>query len=80
MGIHERYFIFILSAWVYSADTSDIPEFRVTESSPSFLDRAKYRFGGSFHETAVEDVKQLLKILFVFMTLLPYWMVYFQVC
>lgn len=61
-----------------SADSSDIPELKSTEHSPSFLDKAKCRYGGSFHETAVEDVKQLLKILCVFLTLLPYWMVYFQ--
>lgn len=61
-----------------SAEPSDIPELKSTEKSPSFLDKAKYRYGGSFHETAVEDVKQLLKILCVFLTLLPYWMVYFQ--
>ncbi|XP_061189598.1 solute carrier family 15 member 4-like [Saccostrea echinata] len=61
-----------------SADISDIPELPSSESSPSFLDRAKYRYGGSFHETAVDDVKQLLKILCVFLTTLPYWMVYFQ--
>lgn len=65
--------------WAYSADSSDIPELKSTEHSPSFLDKAKCRYGGSFHETAVEDVKQLLKILCVFLTLLPYWMVYFQV-
>ncbi|KAK7065605.1 hypothetical protein SK128_017474, partial [Halocaridina rubra] len=45
---------------------------------PRFLDRAKIRFGGSFHESAVDDVRSLGKLLNVFTALLPYWLVYFQ--
>lgn len=45
---------------------------------PRFLDRAKIRFGGSFHELAVDDVRSLGKLLTVFTALLPYWLVYFQ--
>ncbi|XP_045582415.1 solute carrier family 15 member 4 isoform X2 [Procambarus clarkii] len=45
---------------------------------PRFLDRAKIRFGGSFHESAVDDVRSLGKLLNVFTALIPYWLVYFQ--
>ncbi|XP_045171145.2 solute carrier family 15 member 4-like [Mercenaria mercenaria] len=44
----------------------------------SFLDHAKFRFGGTYHDNDVDDVKQLGKILVVFAALLPYWMVYYQ--
>ncbi|KAL3856879.1 hypothetical protein ACJMK2_011587 [Sinanodonta woodiana] len=45
----------------------------------SFLDHAKFRYGGSFHDSSVENVKVLGKIVCVFLTLIPYWMVYFQI-
>ena len=47
--------------------------------STTFLDMAKVRHGGSFHEAVVDDVKSLGKILCVFIALVPYWMVYYQV-
>ncbi|XP_067683314.1 solute carrier family 15 member 4-like [Haliotis asinina] len=55
----------------------------VDEAEPSherlsFLDYAKHRHGGVFHDSLVEDVKELKKILCVFAVLIPYWMVYFQ--
>ncbi len=46
---------------------------------PSCLDRAKLRYGGSFHDSIVEDVKVLGRITCVFLALVPYWIVYFQV-
>ncbi|KAL8561063.1 hypothetical protein ACOMHN_031007 [Nucella lapillus] len=49
-----------------------------TEPSLSFLDYAKHRHGGVFHDALVEDVKQLKKIFAVFAVLIPYWLVYFQ--
>lgn len=45
---------------------------------PSWLDMAKVRYGGSFHETVVEDVKTLWKVIIIFVSLIPYWVVYFQ--
>ena len=47
--------------------------------SPSWLDYAKIRYGGSHHDAAVEDVKRLGIILILFTCLLPYWLVFFQV-
>ncbi|XP_050733398.1 solute carrier family 15 member 4-like isoform X2 [Eriocheir sinensis] len=45
---------------------------------PRFLDRAKIRYGGSFHESAVDDVRSLWRLFAVFTALIPYWLVYFQ--
>jgi len=47
--------------------------------APSWLDYAKIRYGGSHHDAAVEDVKRLGIILLLFICLLPYWLVFFQV-
>jgi len=45
----------------------------------SFLDYAKFRHGGSYHDHDVDDIKKLGTILAVFMALVPYWIVYYQV-
>ncbi|PNF22357.1 hypothetical protein B7P43_G17504 [Cryptotermes secundus] len=50
-----------------------------TAQSPSWLDYAKIRYGGSHHDSAVEDVKRLGIILLLFFCLLPYWLVFFQI-
>lgn len=42
------------------------------------LDYAKYRYGGNIQDSTVDEVKKILKIICVFITLIPYWMVYFQ--
>lgn len=49
-----------------------------TPQPRTFLDHAKYSFGGTYHDQNVDDIKQLGKILVVFATLLPYWIVYYQ--
>jgi len=47
---------------------------------PCCLDYAKLRHGGSFHDGTVEEIKVIGKIVLVFASLVPYWIVYYQVC
>ncbi|XP_067125178.1 solute carrier family 15 member 4-like [Centruroides vittatus] len=47
-------------------------------SPPSWLDMAKVQYGGKFHEAVVEDVKTLGRVMVVFVALIPYWLLYFQ--
>ena len=45
----------------------------------SCLDRAMMKYGGSYLDTDVEEVKTITKIVLIFATLIPYWTIYFQV-
>ena len=46
----------------------------------SWLDRAMMKYGGSYLDTDVEEVKIVSKILAIFVIIIPYWTIYFQVC
>ncbi|XP_050408235.2 solute carrier family 15 member 4 [Patella vulgata] len=48
------------------------------EEEIKFLDHAKHRHGGIYHDSIVDDVRDLKKIICVFIVLIPYWVVYFQ--
>lgn len=47
--------------------------------APSWIDRAKVTFGGSFHDATVEDIKHVARNLIFISVLIPYWLVYSQV-
>ena len=47
--------------------------------TPSWIDYAKMRYGGSHHDSTVEDVKKLGSVLLLLLLLLPYWLVFFQI-
>lgn len=59
-------------------DGHRIDEADPSEARLSFLDYAKHRHGGCFHDALVDDVKELKKVICVFAVLIPYWLVYFQ--
>ncbi|KAG1678729.1 Solute carrier family 15 member 4 [Nymphon striatum] len=56
----------------------EIKLFQLDTSTRSWIDSAKLRYGGNYHESAVEDIKVLGKITLIFVLLVPYWIVYFQ--
>ena len=47
--------------------------------SSSFLDYAKISNQGRFLDRVVDDIKSLRRIIVVFLLLIPYWLLYFQV-
>lgn len=53
----------------------------VEKSMPikSWLDRAMMKYGGSYLDTDVEEVKTIGRIIVIFAILIPYWAIYFQV-
>lgn len=51
----------------------------INDQLPSFLDYARIRFGGRFIDRIVTDVKSLQRVIVVFLLLIPYWLIYYQV-
>jgi peptide/histidine transporter 3/4 len=49
------------------------------QQSLSFLDFAKAANNGKFNDRIVNDVKSLRRAIFVFLLLIPYWLIYYQV-
>lgn len=45
----------------------------------SWLDYAMMKYGGSYLDTDVEEVKTIARVMLIFATLVPYWTIYFQV-
>ncbi|CAF0905534.1 unnamed protein product [Rotaria sordida] len=52
---------------------------RADENLHSFLDFARASHNGRFIDRIVDDVKSLRRIIIVFLLLIPYWLVYYQV-
>ncbi|XP_052802379.1 solute carrier family 15 member 4-like [Mya arenaria] len=68
-----------LNAQQHRLNISRAPTEIEEEQGPTaFLDYAKFRHGGSYHDHDVDDIKKLGKILAVFTALIPYWIVYYQ--
>ncbi len=49
------------------------------EKLPSFLDYARVANNGKFNDRIVNDVKSLRRVIIVFLLLMPYWLIYYQV-
>ncbi|BFZ04525.1 hypothetical protein BsWGS_07564 [Bradybaena similaris] len=61
-----------------SSSYTDDDEAHLQERKIKFLDYAKRRYGGMFHNSLVDDVRKLGMILAMFAVMMPYWLVYFQ--
>ncbi|CAF2495975.1 unnamed protein product [Rotaria sp. Silwood2] len=51
----------------------------VKEYSYSFLDFARASNNGKFIDRVVDDVRSLRRVIVVFLLLMPYWLVYYQI-
>ncbi|CAF1488783.1 unnamed protein product [Adineta steineri] len=60
-------------------DNSDQLSLTTSGQSWSFLDYAKISNQGKFLDRVVEDIKSLRRIIIVFLLLIPYWLLYFQI-
>ncbi|CAF1932517.1 unnamed protein product [Rotaria magnacalcarata] len=60
-------------------DISNQSSFTTSEQSWSFLDYAKISNQGRYLDRVVDDIKSLRRIIVVFLLLIPYWLLYFQI-
>lgn len=60
-------------------DSDTYLSFIVSRSKWSFLDYARIRYHGRFSDRIINDIKSLRRIMVVFLLLIPYWLLYFQV-
>lgn len=74
----SRIFDVVKEAWKSKRRAANRDLSSRSVNQPDWLDMAKVRYGGIFHEAVVEDVKSLSAIIKVFIILIPYWMLYFQ--
>ncbi|CAF4175102.1 unnamed protein product [Rotaria sp. Silwood2] len=63
----------------YQNETNDQLSLTTSNKSWSFLDYAKIPNQGRFMDRVVDDIKSLQRIIVVFLLLIPYWLVYFQI-
>ncbi|CAF1244094.1 unnamed protein product [Rotaria sordida] len=63
----------------YQIENSDQLSSTTSNQSWSFLDYAKIPNQGRFIDRIVDDIKSLRRIILVFLLLIPYWLVYFQI-
>ena len=48
-------------------------------ATKSWLDHAMMKYGGTYLDTDVEEVKTIGRIMIIFAIFIPYWTIYFQV-
>lgn len=48
-------------------------------TTKSWLDHAMMKYGGTYLDTDVEEVKTIGRIMIIFAIFIPYWTIYFQV-
>ncbi|CAF1102360.1 unnamed protein product [Rotaria sp. Silwood1] len=63
----------------YQTESNDELSLSASNHSWSFLDYAKLSNQGRFIDRTVDDIKSLRRIIVVFLLLIPYWLVYFQI-
>ena len=49
------------------------------ESPHNWIDYAMTKYGGTYEESDIQEVKYLLNLMALFLCLIPYWIVYAQV-
>jgi peptide/histidine transporter 3/4 len=53
--------------------------FSMSEGSMSFFDYARVANNGGFQDRIVDEIISLRRVILVFLLLIPYWLIYFQV-